>query len=363
MKYRLIDIKNLKIYLLIITWVLSSSLLAQEARKNCCICQTGETSSFQNWWFRKGCKKWLKKQSCEAGTSIVSLSENLTKEFKKNCSVGSSLRLGFVGHWKGYKETIEFIDEVLKPTSLENETSIYYENSACRVLDEPGVVQKHLEDVAETLGGLSIEIEGNQSISLGEWDSLLPGKTNLGALVGTSYKKYLIPDCEVFEEKGCVSSSKGKKKKKSNQIQAGQCIDMKERTTRTLLCIRGLWERFDVTRSSFEIKDKSSMRTVYMISHPKFGIGDRSMNYYSEEDFKQAIKRFKKSLRVDEGELVTKVVTQKMVKYEVRVIGLLSRFFNYESYSQYGQKVKTFSSDEHLEDFIESSINRYNQKY
>ena len=156
----------------------------QEGRvKTCCVCMTDAWPQKHVKWYRKGCNMWLGDQKGCNSKAVISKSEHsVSGEFKtatRSCRNGQ-IKLGYVGHWGSARQSANFVDNVLVPLRNDLGANISFENTACSGLDDPDFLQQHVEKVSEGSRN-HIRIGGNQCISTGMWDGMLPGKHNFRA--------------------------------------------------------------------------------------------------------------------------------------------------------------------------------------
>ncbi|MGZ3788175.1 MAG: hypothetical protein ACXVLQ_06605 [Bacteriovorax sp.] len=179
--------------------LLASSVVASDL----CVCQTGNSTG-QVPFFKAGCKAWLLRHSCE--NSVIDSIDNLnliSESIKKYENV-KSVSVGYVGHWGGSGAMVNYIKEQIVPAIIENKkiNSIKIDNTACSAGDNPFKILKFLNSI-DSFIAKKIQYFANQAISLGEWDSFVPQKTNLWSLVDGAMNEAIFPRCEWFLGQTC----------------------------------------------------------------------------------------------------------------------------------------------------------------
>lgn len=167
---------------------------------NCCICQTDTSPEEHIKWYKTGCKMWLLSKGCPMG-EVISQDDNIKDHIPKSCE-GKKLKLGYVGHWSSSNQTVNYIKKIMDVIN-EKQLSLQYENTACRAIDNPQAIKDYLSEIKPGLNGREVSISGNQAISTGMWDPILPGKHNINSTVTTSSDSIAYPSCRKLVDKGC----------------------------------------------------------------------------------------------------------------------------------------------------------------
>lgn len=182
------------------TIIILSLFMSFNAYANCCICQTDTSPEEHIKWYKTGCRMWLTARGCPAG-KVIPQTESIAKHIPKSCE-GKKLKLGYVGHWASARDTVNYVSSLLKVLE-EKDLSLYYDNTACLAMDRPELVQNYLNKISPELGDREIKIKGNQAISTGMWDPILPGKHNFKAYASTETEMVEYPKCKEFVDKSC----------------------------------------------------------------------------------------------------------------------------------------------------------------
>lgn len=163
-----------------------------------CICQTGTQPQNERGFFRAGCRLWNQGQSCDR--KVTASFDTPLEEILSRHPDAASVRIGYVGHWSSAEESVAFLEDSVVPLIRERNLTVSVDNTACLATDNPFVIVDFLQvlDVAER-----ITFEGNQAISTGMWDGLLPGNNNFWARVSGADLTVTFPSCREFEGHGC----------------------------------------------------------------------------------------------------------------------------------------------------------------
>lgn len=224
----------MKIIFIFLATLLASTSFAQEA-KTYCACQTGEWPESQVGFFKAGCRMWLGAQKNCSDSLIVPGAEGVHALPTK--WDGAVVKLGYVGHWDSYLNE-RFLDVIYRDGVVARNMSFEVDNTACNGMSYP-------KDVTKQLGGYSysdgkyIKFKANQVLSVGMWDPLLIGKSNLWAEYDsrTNWVKY--PRCAEFEKQACTDlgfqvqeGSRGNCRTSQGDLRPIRCCNMTIEATR-----------------------------------------------------------------------------------------------------------------------------------
>lgn len=169
--------------------------------KTCCLCAPGNNPGYQVPIFKAGCMAWLHQQSgCDVSESVPDFkSLDVAAAACKNGTV----KLGYVGH--GIDDTSalifkEYIAKVTDPTGLA--ASVEFDNTSCLALANAPAVKRYIDSVP-VAPGKYIRVAGSQTISVGEFNNLLPGVMQINASVDTRTKLAKFPRCSKVENAPC----------------------------------------------------------------------------------------------------------------------------------------------------------------
>lgn len=208
----------MKTTLFVLTTLLASLTLASDL----CVCQTGKTTR-QVSFFKAGCAAWILRHSCENSVVGSIKNVNLISESIKKYENIKSVSVGYVGHWGGSGPMVDYLKEQVVPALIENKNinSIKIDNTACSAGDNPFKILKFLNSIDPAIAK-KIRYIANQAISVGEWDSFVPQKTNLWSLTDGLTNKVIFPRCEWFLGKTCLGTFQ------KNEMGICQVFDSKE---------------------------------------------------------------------------------------------------------------------------------------
>jgi hypothetical protein len=173
---------------------------ARAAERDLCICQTGSSPKEEIKFFKLGCNTWNSTQSCSEKI-IIGLNDSIDDALASRPEV-KSVKLGYVGHWGSSSEVVDFLRDKVIPVAKKRDIYFDIHNSACSSMENPYEIQKYLKSIGED--ARHIHFLGNQVISTGGWDPLLPGKNNFWASINGSSLNIEFPNCKEFEKKQCM---------------------------------------------------------------------------------------------------------------------------------------------------------------
>lgn len=188
--------------LVIIAMLSSISLFAAQ-----CICQyPGVDSDYGKGYkkeilaYKAGCSLWLSKARNCKSKKIVNINQSLESILKPYTKV---VKLGFVGHWSGSVESVQFIDEVIKPIVESRNISFEIDNTACKPMKDAQLVQDSIESYYYSSN--YITFKGAQTDSIGMWDKLtrILKKADLMAYAD-SRNSLKYPKCKTMINRVCL---------------------------------------------------------------------------------------------------------------------------------------------------------------
>lgn len=201
-----------------------TTLSAQAAERDLCICQTGAEPSNEIKFFKLGCKTWNMTQSCSEKITI-GFNDSI-EEVLANRPEVKSVKLGYVGHWGSSSQAVEFLEERVRPSIIKYGVYFDIHNSACLATENPYKIRDYLKKIGKDAE--LMHFYGNQAISTGGWDPLLPGKNNFWASVNGASLEVKFPNCKEYQFKECLGMfQKG---------ETGICFDKKSNKYVTLEC-------------------------------------------------------------------------------------------------------------------------------
>jgi hypothetical protein len=123
---------------------------------------------------------------------------------------------------------VDFLKKDIIP--LVKKYGVYFDihNSACSAASNPYDIRNYLKSIGNKLAS-KVHFHGNQAISAGGWDPLLPQKTNFWSSVNGNSLEVDFPKCKEFESKGCV--------KMFQDEEVGICFDDKKNQYAMLGCM------------------------------------------------------------------------------------------------------------------------------
>lgn len=225
---------------------------AEAADRDLCICQTGSAPSDEIKYFNLGCKTWNMTQSCSEKITI-SLDDSIADVLSTRPDV-KSVKIGYVGHWSSAHETTQFLKEQIVPVIKKRDIYFDIHNSACLAVDDPYIVRDYFKKIGKA--AKSIHFYGNQVVSTGGWDPILPGKNNFWASINGASLKVEFPDCKEFELKECMKTFQAYADavcfdSKANKYVVLECTENSRIVTKTSSNLRGSSTR-KVTQTRFE---------------------------------------------------------------------------------------------------------------
>ncbi len=187
----------MKLLMISIITLISLHLQADD----CCICQTGTEPQSQVVFFQAGCGLWLNGQQGCSSKETIPFADDLDARIPRSCD-RQTVRLGYVGHWSGSYESMDFIYSRLLPINQGRGISFDVRNTACLSVDDPFGLQSFLNDI-EVITGTTITWRGNQAISTGMWAPITPERENIPAVASTDESLFSLPACNMFERSLC----------------------------------------------------------------------------------------------------------------------------------------------------------------
>ncbi|MFN8847835.1 MAG: hypothetical protein ACK5W9_13370 [Bdellovibrionales bacterium] len=203
---------------------ISADAIAVQKKLETCICQIGSEPSYQIPIFKLGCALWLTQQTNCHSKKILSEKNSLINFVEIN----ENLSLGFVGHWGSSEQLALFLEKKVLPVALKKKLNrVRLDNTACSAMDNPEVVKNWLTQTQTQYPEIHFRIRGNQLKSIGMWAPLTNVKTNVPAVVSSSYRYTLFPLCKNFEGSSCS---------RMHDFQVVHCEESKK-TVKRLKCI------------------------------------------------------------------------------------------------------------------------------
>lgn len=234
--------------------------------KTTCVCQIGLEPSYQQVFFEKGCRKWLEEQKdCDSKEIRPQFQGNDQLVLNEDSSDGT-LKLGYVGHWGNTVQSYNYFVRYLAPAMNKYRLGLYWDNTACRGLDDPKKfmslleISRNNENVMRESDIRSNELQksiariygreaklkpvrelpfwmtapftykANQVISIGMWDRYVGGSSaNFWAVVNVANNKITLPKCEQFHDKMCYQG---------NQLgESGRCVQPDGQIKNLVCCL------------------------------------------------------------------------------------------------------------------------------
>lgn len=205
--------KKLFLFFAVVLVAITASLSVQAL--TFCYCEIGAYPSQQQKYFRSGCYLWLNQQKkCDSKKTVVHDHDYRTDLLNhKNIN----LKIGYVGHWSGTDETIQYIDQTIIPLIREfSLTTAEIDNTACMALQQPYRVHEFVKS-QRLPANSQLTFKGNQVNSIGMWEKILGPSLNLNAVVSTRYDQVAFPRCLIFEGQSCMKNPQANN--------SGLCID------------------------------------------------------------------------------------------------------------------------------------------
>jgi hypothetical protein len=164
-----------------------------------CVCQYGNSTEFEMFMFRRGCSVWFVQNDCGA-TSVISLDDPVIDSLPEKFS--GKIRVGYVGHWNSSEQFIEFLQSQILPiTEQRNFTALLIDNTGCNAMADADSVKAYVNTALQSTGK-KVEIRGNETVSIGLWDSFYLGKGNLTATISADGGLH-FPVCEDYIGSAC----------------------------------------------------------------------------------------------------------------------------------------------------------------
>ena len=188
--------------LLLISYFLSFTFIGvvNAAEQDLCICQTGIRPSSQLPFFKIGCRLWNLAQKCNEKLTI-SVNDSIEDILSSRPQV-KAIKLGYVGHWGSADEAVDFLHDKIMPSIIKYNVHFDIHNTACLSTDNPYDILNYLKSIGKYAA--NINFKGNQAVSLGIWDSVLPGKNNFWANIDGGDLNVTYPNCTEYENKTCA---------------------------------------------------------------------------------------------------------------------------------------------------------------
>jgi hypothetical protein len=215
---------KMNLFIMLVTLVSAASLTEKAQAGTHCLCQYGAEPVSEQFLFKIGCDMWFKQKTDCTTTSMEQIQETGALALPES-DRGGIVKLGYVGHWSDSAETEDFIANVVVPTVTESQVSVEVENTACDPMDDAVSVQNFLHGLILPTGKY-VRMWGTQTISVGLWNEVLPGRPNLWAIADSRWTEPQYPTCPQYQDYACNTlEQKG---------ESGFCGDAKN--PRTLTC-------------------------------------------------------------------------------------------------------------------------------
>ena len=187
---------------LLFALMMSTSFSAYSATH--CACEIGQEKG-QKAFYKIGCDMWLSKKKCTT-KKIIDRKQNLPlAKYLPKISRGDTIAIGFVGRWLETQWTLDFVDSEIVPL-LKKNVSVLYDNTGSNSMNDPDEVQWQLS-LLQIPQGSQIQVMGNQTESVGMWNSILWGSSaNFYASASTAWAATKFPDCPTIEGKKCSAT-------------------------------------------------------------------------------------------------------------------------------------------------------------
>jgi hypothetical protein len=197
---------------------------ASFAQTKACFCEIGAQPESQQGAFNTGCKLWLRAQKDCNSTEIVPQNTDYTKRtFPHRIS---EIAVGYVGHWNDSQELIEYLRTSIVPVMTQKGVTVSVDNTACRSMNDPQEVFDYVRSL-RFQKGQRLNVKGNQTISVGKWDTILKG-LNFYAAISSEKDRVIYPACKEFQNYNCMM-----------QVQLGEvgsCLDKNNHLTQLRCC-------------------------------------------------------------------------------------------------------------------------------
>lgn len=202
--------------------LISSFSVYSYAGTKACYCETGNYPSEQVGFFQTGCTLWLNSQkNCSTKATVPQGTDYMQIQTARSTT---SLSIGYVGHWSSVYETISYIKTYVLPLMSQKKMSVSIDNTACRSMSNPEAMLDFVKSLK--LSDSSLEVRGNQAISVGKWDIF--GKSlNFTAAVSSKKSEVIYPSCRSYEDSPCLAQFQ--------MGESGKCLNINKKV-QTLTC-------------------------------------------------------------------------------------------------------------------------------
>jgi hypothetical protein len=190
-----------------------------------CFCETGNWPANQKKLFQIGCKVWLARQSGCAAKEIVDEDTNYLR--KALPAQTDLLSVGYVGHWDNSKHFVDYLTRSILPVMRERNLSAEIDNTACDAMHDPEQVFNLLKSL-ELPQTKFLTAKGNQAISVGTWDVILPSSDNFVAEVSSKVDHIIFPSCRDYHHYSCL--------KDIQTHETGRCLDQQQHLDKLECC-------------------------------------------------------------------------------------------------------------------------------
>jgi len=193
--------------------------------KKSCYCETGNWPKDQKKLFEIGCAVWLARQSgCNLKEIVDEDIDYTQKDIPKNTKL---LSVGYVGHWDNSKHFIDYLDNSILPVMRAKSISADVDNTACDAMHDPERVFDYLKTQSFAPDQF-LKARGNQAISIGTWDVILPSDLNFIAEVSSRVNHVIYPSCGDYEHYACLQQYQ--------LHESGKCVEDDAGDLRQLVC-------------------------------------------------------------------------------------------------------------------------------
>ncbi len=201
------------------------SKASNENLKKACFCETGNWPKDQKKLFKIGCEVWLSRQFDCAQKEIVDEDTNyLQKALPQSTDL---LSVGYVGHWDNSKHFVDYLNRSILPVMRERKLSAEIDNTACDAMHDPEQVLSFIKK-AELPSSKFLTAKGNQAISVGTWDIILPSSDNFVANVSSKVDHVIYPSCRDYHHYSCL--------KDIQTHETGRCLDRQNQIDKLECC-------------------------------------------------------------------------------------------------------------------------------
>lgn len=307
--------KKFMSYSFAITLLTTLASFTSASEYDLCICQTGSFPKNQIAFFKSGCVQWNAFQKCQKKI-IVDQEISLEKIIASEPQV-RTIKLGYVGHWSSAKQTTNFLKSQVVPVIQEHNVSFDIDNTACLATNNPFVIKNYLAKLDNNISS-NIQIRGNQVVSTGGWDSILPQKTNLWSSINGESLEVIFPLCKNFVGKACLGAFQ--------QNARGICFDQEKNRHQFLMCLgkndnskpmtHHEWKPIDL---ELKIEEKERGSNTFVIGLSDNNNFDRTIEIYGKPT-NNDLARYQKDLEkngIKKGKVVIKSELGKSKTYLV----------------------------------------------